>query len=216
MSTIKTITSTSLINGCVPSNFEASSGKQNLMASLNSWFVDVINGGQTTDAPLLNTNDFFWAFDYPLAPLNMPAIGISEVGLFNLGERAFDDNLIGFKDDGTPIRAVRNQTLIEINCWAKDSDDFGGATKKVRELRDRLIYALEFTGVRNADDTAFIIPPIYLKDFTQPNNPIIGLVFLDPAGNSINEKFLIDPAINQLKKYKLLIRFLYDEYIDPL
>jgi len=216
MSTSKNINSNSQIGGGVPPDFQASSGKQNFMSSLNTWLVGVVRGGQLDENVLQSGNDFYWKFNYPLAPLLMPSIGISEIGLFNLGQRAMDDNLVGFTEDGKPIRAVRNQTLVEINCWATDSDDFGGATKKVYELRDRVIYALEFAGALNNEETDFIIPPIKLYDFSKPERPVTGVILLDPSGNSINEKFLIDPLTNQLKRYKLLIRFLYDEYKNPL
>jgi hypothetical protein len=216
MSTPKNVKSDSQISGSIPANFKASSGKQNLMASINTWLMDVVRGGQTDSGDLLTGNDFYWAFDYPLAPQKMPAIGISEIGLFDLGARAFDSNLVGFTEDGKPINAVRNQTLIEINCWAQDSDDFGGATKKVRELRDRVVYALEFAGTRTENEEAFIIPPIQLKDYSKTDKPVVGIIMLDPSGNDINEKFLIDPVVNQLKRYKLLVRFLYDEYKNPL
>ena len=214
--TQQNINSSAQVSGYVPANFKASSGKQNLMASFNQWLVDVVRGGQTDLGEFHPGNDFYWAFDYPLAPQRMPAIGISEVGLFDIGARAFDDNLVGFTEDGKPIRAVRNQTLIEINCWAQDSDNFGGATKKVRELRDRVVYALEFAGTRTDNDEAFVLPPMQLKDYSKTDLPVVGVMMLDPAGNAINEKFLIDPVVNQLKRYKLLVRVLYDEYKNPL
>ena len=146
----------------------------------------------------------------------MPAVGVSEIGLFDLGKRAFDGNLVGLTVDGRPIRAVRNQTLVEINCWAQDSDDFGGATKKVYEMRDRVVLALEFAGVMNDNEDGFIIPPIRLKDFSGDGAPMMGVIWLDPSGNSINEKFLVDPVVQNLRRYKLMVRFLYDEYKDPL
>jgi hypothetical protein len=216
MSTPKDINSNANISGSIPSDFKASSGKQNVVSSINEWLMEVVRGGQTDQSALLPGNDFYWAFDFPLAPLKMPAIGVSEVGLFDIGARAFDENLVGFTEDGKPIRAVRNQTLVEINCWAQDSDNFGGATKKVREMRDRIVYALEFAGTRTDNDEAFILPPMQLKDYSQPDAPIVGILMLDPTGNAINEKFLIDPVVNQLKRYKLLVRFLYDEYKNPL
>ena len=217
MSTPQNINSGANISGGVPSGYLANSGKQNLMCSFNMWLMSVIEGGQTNDQIDLTVgNDFYWAFDYPLAPLKMPSVATSEIGLFNLGARAFDENLIGFTAEGKPIRAVRNQTLIEINCWAQDSDNFGGATKKVRELRDRIAYALQFAGTRTDDESAFVIPPMQMRDYSKPGAPVIGMLMLDPAGNAINEKFLIDPVVNQLKRYKLLVRVLYDEYKNPL
>jgi hypothetical protein len=216
MSTLKNINSSANISGSVSSDYLASSGKQNLMCSFNMWLMEVVQGGQDVQGNLQSGKDFYWAFDYPLAPLKMPAIATSEIGLFNLGARSFDENLVGFTEEGKPIRAVRNQTLIEINCWAQDSDNFGGATKKVRELRDRVAYALQFTGTRTDDDSAFVLPPMRLRDYSKPDAPVIGMLMLDPAGNAINEKFLIDPVVNQLKRYKLLVRVLYDEYKNQL
>lgn len=216
MPTLQNITSVTQIDGSIPADFKASSGKQNFMSSLNAWLLDIVRGGQLDPNNLLVGNDFYWAFNYPLAPLQMPAVGVSEIGLFDLGAWAFDGNLAGFTPDGTPIRAVQNQTLVEINCWAQDSDDFGGATKKVYELRDRIALALEFAGTMNDKEDGFIIPPIKLIDFSQPGKPVMGVIRLDPSGNAINEKFLIDPVTNQLKRYKLLVRFLYVEYKNPL
>lgn len=216
MSTTKNINSNTQIGNGISPDFKASSGKENFMSSLNTWLAGVVRGGQLDDQALQSGNDFYWKFDFPLEPNVMPSIGVSEIGLFDLGKRAMDDNLVGFTDDGKPIRAVRNQTLVEINCWALDSDNFGGATKKVRELRDRVAYALEFAGTLNDKEDAFIIPPIKLYDFSKNDRPVMGVILLDPSGNSINEKFLIDPITNQLKRYKLLVRFLYDEYKNPL
>lgn len=210
------INSSAKIHGSIPSSFRAASGKQNLMSSFNEWLMEVVRGGQVGDASLAAGKDFYWAFNYPLVPLNMPAVGVSEIGLFDVGKRAFDGNLVGFTPDGRPIRAVRNQTLIEINCWHADSDNFGGATKKVYELRDRIAFALEFAGTPSDNDEGFIVPPIYMRDFSTEGKPVVGLIQLDPAGNAINEKFLVDPVVQNLRRYKLLVRVLYDEYKDPL
>ncbi|MEQ1678741.1 MAG: hypothetical protein ABL876_18740, partial [Chitinophagaceae bacterium] len=204
------------IDGVISKDFKAESGKHNLMSSLNLWLTDIVRGGQLDQAELTPDHDFYWAFNSALAPLKMPAVAVQEIGLFDVGKRAFDGNLVGFTEDGEPIRAVQNQTLVEINCWAQDSDTFGGATKKVYELRDRLVYALEFAGTMTRKDDAFIIPPIKLRDFSKEDKPVIGIIRIDPNGNAINEKFLIDPVTNQLKNYKLLVRFLYDECKNPL
>lgn len=214
--TIKTIQSTARIDGSVPADFKAATGKQNLITSINKWLIDTVRGGHVGDTPLPVGKDFYWAFDRPVAPLNMPAVSTTEIGLFDVGARAFDGNLVGFDSNGKPLHAVQNQTLMEITCWALDSDNFGQATKKVRELRDRIVFAIEFAGVMNDREDAFIIGPIMLKDFSQEDTPVVGVVRLDPTGNAINEKFLIDPVNNQLKMYKLLVRFLYDEYSNPL
>ena len=216
MATVKNILSVAQIDGVIPADFKASSGKQNLMSSLNEWLMEIVKGGHIGDTPLGTGKDFYWAFNSPIAPLNMPAVGVSEIGLFDIGKRAFDGNLVGFTADGTPIRAVRNQTLVEINCWATDSDTFGGATKKVYELRDRIVFALEFAGTMNDAEDGFIVPPIKLLDFSQDSKPVVGIIQLDPTGNAINEKFLIDPVVQNIRRYKLLVRFLYDEYKNPL
>ena len=212
-----TITSSARVDGAIQPDFKAQSGKQNLMVSLNKWVMEFVRGGYPGDGVLPSGKDFYWAFDTPLAPLNTPSIGVTEIGLFDDGARAFDENLVGFDSTGEPIKAVRNQTLVEYTCYMVDSDGFGGATAKVRELRDRLYFALKFAGTMNRREDAFLIPPIYLRDYTVPgSSPIIGVIRVDPTGNAINEKFLVDPANNQLKTYKLLVRFLYDEYKNPL
>lgn len=216
MATDKNINSSAKIDGSVPKDFYLTSGKQNLMASLNEWLTTVVLGGKEDDGALSADQDFYWFFDSPIAPLRFPGVVVSEVGLFDLGKRAFDENLVGFTEDGKPIHAVRNQTLVEISCWHQDSDTFGGATKKVRELRDRIAYAIEFAGLKNEKEDGFIIPPIRLVDFYQESKPAIGIIRLDPNGNAINEKFLIDPINQQLKRYKLLIRLSYDEYKSPV
>lgn len=216
MPTNQNINSTSKIDGSVSKDFQLTSGKQNLIASLNEWLTTVVKGGKENDGSLSIDQDFYWFFDFPIAPQRFPSVAVSEVGLFDLGKRAFDENLVAFTEDGKAIHAVRNQTLVEINCWHQDSDDFGGATKKVRELRDRIVYALEFAGLMNETEDGFIIPPIKLIDFYQESKPVIGVIRLDPNGNAINEKFLIDPINQQLKRYKLLIRISYDEYKNPV
>lgn len=216
MSTSHDINSTARVDGSIPADFKAASGKQNLMESFNKWLVDIVRGGQLSDAPLAGGNDFFWGFDLPVAPLNMPAVGVKELGLFNLGAMAMDENLVGFTPEGKQVKMVRNQTLVEITCYAVDSDTYGGSTKKVRELRDRIVFALEFAGTMNDTEDGFIVPHIKMKDFSQAGEPVVGKIMLDKEGNAINEKFLIDPVNNQLKMYKLLVRLLYDEYKNPL
>lgn len=212
----QTIDSSALIYGSISATFKAASGKQNFMSSLKQWLVDTVRGGYLGNDNLPVGQDFYWAFDYPLLPLKLPAIGVTEVGLFDIGAKALDFNLVDFDASGNPIRAVTNQTLVEINCWDQDHDNFGGATKKVYELRDRVVLALEFAGTPNNTETGFLVAPIRLLDFSQTTKPYMGPILLDPSGNSINEKFLIDPVVNQLKRYKLLVRFLYTEYKNPL
>src|SRR3989304_352906 len=107
----------------LPSNFVPKAGKQNVLASLNSFLVSEIGGGEVHDGvstTLPGGKTFFWFFGYPLSSLLFPSISVVEVGLFNRGEFALD-RLLGFDSLGKPIKGARNQTLIEINCWAKDT-----------------------------------------------------------------------------------------------
>ena len=210
------ITSVAQIDGIVSKDFKAKSGRQNFMSSLNLWLSEVVAGGFIGDSTLPAGKDFYWAFHYPLAPLKTPSISVSEVGLFDLGAYAFDYNLVDLDSSGNPIRAVVNQTLVEINCWDQDSDSYGGATKKVYEMRDRVVFALEYAGTPTNAEDGFIIAPIKLLDFTTTGRPFMSIIRLDTSGNAINEKFLVDPVVNQLKRFKLLVRFLYTEYKDPL
>jgi hypothetical protein len=181
----------------VPPNFLAFAGKENLIASFNHWLMDSIQGGYLGLPPLPNNKEFFWAFDYPIAPQDMPAITTMEIGLFNRGEIAMG-RLLGYTEGGVPMYGTRNQTLMEVTCIAQDSESFTGAARKVRNLRDRVMQAL-FT------DT------IPLRDYSKVIAPQIGTIDLDLGGNAINEKFLVDPTNQQIKRYVLLVRIFWSE-----
>lgn len=171
-------------------------GKENLIASLNYWLTNTIKGGHIGLAPLPSGKDFYWLFDYPIAPLTTPAISITEIGLFNTGEMAFE-RLVGFDGD-EPVYGTRNQTLIELICYDQDSTTYAGATNKVRNLRDRVIEAL----------TVGHIP---LVDYGNPNKPTIGYLWVDSNSNAINEKLLVDPQNQNWKRYVLLVRIFWME-----
>lgn len=173
-------------------------GKANVMASFNSWMMGVLQGGYFGIPPLPTDKTFFWNFDAPIASQKTPGINTTETGLFNLGETAFE-RLLGYETNGTPIFGIRNQTLIEITCIDQDSDNYTAATQNVRKLRDRVVNALytEVIPLRNYDDLA---------------TPQIGIIELDLASNAINEKFLIDPVNQNLKRYVLLVRVFWNEY----
>ncbi|TDI97025.1 MAG: hypothetical protein E2O29_01965 [Deltaproteobacteria bacterium] len=190
----------------VPKGFVHSSGKENLMASFNNWLIENIDGGHLGSPPLPSGEEFFWVFDYPIAPQQFPAISTTERGLFNLGERAFD-KLIGHSPDGSPIFGVRNQTLIEITCISQDSETFTGSTRVVRNLRDRVIFALTNAGHTSTPD----VSTIQLRDYSNPNKPVIGFIELDKESNSINEKFIVDQENQNVKRYILLIRVFWNE-----
>jgi hypothetical protein len=184
----------------VPVNFSSFAGKENLIASFNHWLMDTIQGGYLGTMPLPSNKEFFWAFDYPIAPQNMPAITTAELGLFNRGEIAMG-RFLGYTSGGLPIYGTRNQTLMEITCVATDSESFTGAARKVRNLRDRVTQAL-------------VTETIPLKDFSKSNAPMIGTIDIDNNGNAINEKFLVDSTNQNVKRYILLVRIFWVESIN--
>lgn len=171
-------------------------GKENLIASLNYWLTNTIQGGYIGVPPLPAGKEFYWMFDFPIAPVNTPAISITEIGLFNYGEIAMD-RLIGF-DGEDPIYGTKNQTLIEIICTDQDNLNYSAATNKVRNLRDRVVEAL----------SEGHIP---LIDYGNPSKPVIGYLWVDGNSNSINEKLLVDPQNQNLKRYVLLVRIFWME-----
>lgn len=171
-------------------------GKENLISSLNYWLTNTIQGGHIGVPPLPAGKEFYWMFDFPIAPVNTPAISITEIGLFNYGEMALD-RLIGF-DGADPIYGTKNQTLIEIICTDQDSLNYSAATNKVRNLRDRVMGAL---GTHQ----------IPLVDYGNPSKPAIGYIWVDNASNAINEKLLVDPQNQNLKRYVLLVRIFWLE-----
>jgi len=190
----------------IPKGFTQFSGKQNLMASFNNWLVENIEGGHLGGIDLPADKEFFWAFDYPIAPQTFPAISTTERGLFNLGDISIG-KLMGHTPDGTPIFGVKNQTLIEIVCYAKDTGTFTGATNTVRNLRDRVIFALTNAGHNSTPQ----VDKITLRDYNNPSKPEIGVIRLDRESNSINEKFIVDSQNQNVKRYILLVRVFWCE-----
>ena len=190
----------------LPKGFTQFAGKQNLMASFNNWLIENIEGGHLGAQPLPSDKEFFWAFDFPIGPEQFPAISTTERGLFNLGERAIN-KLIGHTSDGTPIYGVKNQTLIEITCHAKDTGTFTGATNTVRNLRDRVVFAITNAGHISTPQ----VNKIRLRDYNNPSNPEVGFIELDRDSNSINEKFIVDSQNQNVKRYILLVRIFWCE-----
>lgn len=180
-------------------NFIHTTGKENLMASFNYWLMETVEGGHLGFGALPADKDFYWSFDFPIAPGQHPSISTTEIGLFNLGDSAMD-RLVGVHPNGEPIYGTRNQTLIEITILDEDNAERTGATQRVRYLRDKVYHALQ----------SEIIP---FKDYTNPYKPQIGIIELDSEGNAINEKFIVDPQNQQLKRYVLLIRVFWNELL---
>lgn len=199
----------------LPSGFVPPTGKQNVITSFNKFLIAEIGGGQVHDGiatALPGGKTFWWFFDYPIAPLLFPSISVAEVGLFNRGELAID-RVIGHDTAGKPIKGTRNQTLIEVNCWAKDTPESAQAAKTVRELRDKLVYVLSNAGEFDDTTETLVVPPIYLKDYGQVGEPVVGKVIVDRTDNSINEKFIVDAADQNIKRYKLLVRVFWFELV---
>lgn len=201
----------------IPASFISPTGKQNLISSLNQFLVDEIGGGEVHDGTATTPsggNTFFWLFDYPLSGLVFPSISTTEIGLFSEGPIALGRVLAHDKITGLPIKGERNQTLMEINCWAKDTPEKADATKAVRELRDKVNYVLTNAGeIDEANPGTFVVPPIDLKDFSQPSPPVVGKIRLDSADNSIDEKFIVDAIDQNIKRYRLLVRVFWFELV---
>ena len=199
----------------IPDGFHRRTGKEAFMASLNDYLVDNIEGGQVGGTDLTGGNSFFWEFDMPIAPLRFPSISTAEVGLFNLGEYALDESLLGFDSNGKPIKGVKNQTLVEINCWDSLERD-SSAVKNIRNMRDKVVFALTMAGRTNEDTNMQILPKIKLKAIDEVGTPTVGTIVVDLSSNAINERFLVDPVNQQLRRYKLLIRFFWFELQENL
>lgn len=191
------------------------SGKQNLMSSINEFLIANIPEGEVYDGQATTLSagkEFFWLFEYPLSGQTFPSISISEVGLFSLAPIALE-RLLGFDSAGKAIKGERNQTLVEINCWARDTAEKADATKVVRELRDKVYFVLKNAGEFDEDTDSFVVPPIELKDFSQPSPPVEGKITVDRADNSIDEKYIVDADDQNIKRYKLLVRMFWFETV---
>jgi hypothetical protein len=180
----------------LPVDFKWDSGKSALMGSLADYFIT-------------NITDEYFDFDNPLLPIKLPGYGVSEKGLFNMGVYAFD-NFLGYKG-GEALYGRKDQTLIEISAW-DDETLHSDAVGKVRQMRDKIVYVLLNAG-RIDDAGVEVLPPIKLYDYSTSPKTEIGVIELDSADNSINEKFTIDPVNQNLKVYKLLIRLFWYEFL---
>lgn len=187
------------MSNIIPKGFYEFAGKENLMASFNNFLIETIQGGHLGAPPLPSDKDFFWVFDYPIQPQQFPAVSTVELGLFDLGEDAFDQ-LLGFNESGDEIKGARNQTLIDVTCIDVNSEVKSNATLTVRRLRDKVMQALR-------TQTA------PLRDYNNPNKPEIGFIELDSSSNSVNEKYIVNPVNQQVKQYVLTIRVKWIELI---
>jgi len=209
MATTKTIVSDTSVH-----SFTVASGKQIAMTSFNKYLVGNVGGGEVHDglAAALSTGKlFWWLFGYPLSALMFPSISVVEVGLFSPDETALG-RIIGMdRNTGLPIKGSRNQTLIEINCWAKDTAERSDAEKVVRDLRDRVMYVLQNAGEWDEKNDELLFPSIALRDYSKDNPPKIGFIRLDRRANSVTERFIVDPVDQNIKRYRLLVRVFWDE-----
>lgn len=180
----------------LPADFKWNSGKSALMGSLAEYLTT-------------NITDEFFDFDNPILPVKLPGYGVTEKGLYNFGVYAFD-NFMGYRN-GQPLYGRKDQTLIEISAW-DDETIHPGAVGKIRQMRDKIVYLLLNAGRVN-DAGVTVLPPIKLYDYSTTPKTEIGIIELDPADNSINEKQVIDPVNQNLKAYKLLIRIYWYEYM---
>ena len=180
----------------LPVNFKWDSGKSALMGSLADYLTT-------------NITDESFEFDNPILPIVLPGYGVTEKGLYNLGTYAMD-NFLGYKD-GQPLYGRKDQTLIEISAW-DDETLHPGAVGKIRQMRDKIVYLFLNAG-RIDDNGVEVLPPIKLYDYSTTPKKEIGVIELDLADNSINEKQVIDPVNQNIKVYKILIRLYWYEYI---
>lgn len=190
------------------------SGKQSTISSFNTWLSEqlpegVVHDGFATELPV--GKEFWIHYGYPLSALMKPAISIAEIGLFSPGATAIGRVLEMNPTTGAPVKGMKNQTLMEIDCWATDTADSANAEKTVRDLRDRVVYALMNAGEWDEDADDFVVDPILLKDYSQVMPPTVGVIYLDREANSINEQFLVDPVNAELKRYKITVRIYWFE-----
>lgn len=200
----------------LPSGFVPATGKQNLMTSFNKFLVAEIGGGEVHDGistALPGGKTFWWFFGYPLTALLFPSISVAEVGLFNRGDIALDRTIRMDPTTGKSIKGSKNQTLIEINCWAKDTASLATAERVVRELRDKIAYVIVNAGEFDEDTSTFVVPPMQIKDFSTLGDPVVGNILFDRSDNAINEKFIVDAVDQNIKRYKLLVRVFWYELV---
>jgi|GEM_PF-6037944 len=190
------------------------SGKQSTITSFNKWLIEQLPEGEVHPGmgTTLSVGKTFWfLFGYPLTALMFPSITISEVGLFNPGETAIGRILGTDPNTGDPIKGTKQQTLMEINCWAKDTAEVANAEKIVRDLRDQVVYALMNAGDFDESADDFVVPPILLKDHSQAMPPTVGVIYFDKNPNSITERFIVDAVDANIKRYRLLVRVFWYE-----
>lgn len=180
----------------VPTDFKWTSGKNAFMGSLAEWLTTQIT-------------DEYFDFDNPIQPLKLPGYGVTEVGLFNLAPIAMG-HFLGYKND-VALYGRKNQTLVEISAW-DDVTQHSNASAKVRQMRDKVIWALYNAG-KESDSGGVVLPPIKLYDYYHTPKVEIGVITLDDSDNTINEKFIVDPVNQNIKIYKLLIRLFWYEYL---
>ena len=180
----------------LPANFKWSTGKSALMGSIAEYLMTQIPGE-------------YFDFDNPILPVKLPGYGVTERGLYNFGNIAFDD-FLGYRE-GVALYGRRNQTLLDLSAW-DDESKHANAVGKVREMRDKVVYVLYNAG-RMDDAGAYILPPIKLYDYSQAPKKQMGVIQLDTADNAINERFIVDPVNQNIKAYKLLLRIFWYEYL---
>jgi hypothetical protein len=186
------------------------------MSSFNHHIVVTLPKGVVHDGiskTLPSGKDFWFFFGYPITTLMFPSISISEVGLFTPGERGLGRVLAIDSTTGLPIKGSRNQTLIELDCWAKDTAAKSDAEKVVRELRDQVMYVLMNAGEFDVAIHELVVRPIELRDYSQNSPPLIGYIKIDRSPNSITERFIVDQVDQNIKRYRMLVRVFWDELV---
>lgn len=180
----------------LPANFKWATGKASFMGSLADYLTTQIT-------------DESFDFDNPIIPVKLPGFGVIERGLYSLAPVAMD-NFLGYKN-GTALYGRKNQTLVEISAW-DDETEHPNAVGKVRQMRDKIIYCLYNAG-RVDDNDVLVLPQIKLYDYSGISKVEKGVIVVDPSDNSINERYMIDPINQNIKIYRILVRFFWYEYL---
>ena len=58
---------------------------------------------------------------------------------------------------------------------------------------------------------ALTTEPIPLRNYNAPGNIQIGIIEVDRQSNAINEKFIVDPSNQNVKRYVLIVRIFWLE-----
>lgn len=139
----------------VPVNFTNPTGKQALLYSLRKWLVaNVLTAGD---------DDFQWSFLEELQPSVMPRIELTDFRFFDPGATAYGDNIFPAALPGQQKEGRINRCMVQFDIYT-DQSKATDALEHVYQLRDRLVYALENSGMSRNSDNTEVLPPITVVD----------------------------------------------------